>query len=280
MENQSNITNQEQIEYWNGEVGQRWRDYHSQIEAMLSPFTKILFDEIGDIEGKNALDIGCGAGETSQILSQSGANVTGIDISAPLLSIARNRNIANSNFIEADATIYEFEADKFDRAISRFGVMFFIEPITSFLNISKSLKTGAKLRFVCWQSPNQNQWVYAPLKALDGIAEAGAAQHPDDPGPFAFARKERVTEILTNSGFKDITHTPHMCKMQFAPNTGLHGGIDYLTKMGPASRAFTQLSEDKKEIAKAKLADSLKEFVKDNTLQLDGAIWLVEAIKI
>lgn len=280
MENQSDINNKEQIEYWNGEVGQRWRDYHSQIEAMLSPFTKILFDEIGDIEGKNTLDIGCGAGETSQILSQAGAVVTGIDISEPLLSVAKSRDILNSKFIEADATIYNFESNKFDMAISRFGVMFFIEPITSFINIAKSLKPNAKLRFVCWQAPNLNQWVYEPLKALEGIAQAGAAQHPDDPGPFAFARNERVIEILSNSGFCEINFTPHICKMQFAPNSGLFGGIEYLTKMGPASRAYTQLDEGKKEIAKSKLANALNEFVVDNTLQLNGAIWLVEAIKI
>tara|TARA_B100001971_G_scaffold49291_1_gene44533 strand:- start:1400 stop:2164 length:765 start_codon:yes stop_codon:yes gene_type:complete len=180
------------------------------MDEKLKPVSDILFKSIGNPEGRKFLDIGCGAGSTTIRLGElvsSTASVTGIDISEPMVSFAREKTktIDNVDFVMANAQTYEFGPDKFDGAMSRMGVMFFADPIQAFSNIHSALNRDAFLAFACWAPVEEGELTDLLLRtALKHTGkphnDSGAAVGPD-----AFNDKEYVKSILSSSGFSNLS---------------------------------------------------------------------------
>ena len=140
------MTNAEQIEYWNGDAGKRWAQEDDTMARLLHPVSEALLEHAA-VEGcQNALDVGCGGGSQSLMLAQKlgpGAQVLGVDISEPMLQVARGKAAeadparADISFLQADAATYDFGSQEFDLVFSRFGVMFFDDPVGAFRNLHK-----------------------------------------------------------------------------------------------------------------------------------------------
>lgn len=200
--------NAAQRAYWNGEPGRNWVANQSDLDAMLAEVTALLLDEIAPAAGSRLLDVGCGAGETTVALARlvgPGGMVTGIDISEPLLGLARARaeaaDLGNVLFLHADAAVHRFEPESVDRIVSRFGVMFFADPAAAFRNLATALRPGGEIVFVAWAEPARNPWFSLPLEAAVerlGPPEPVAA---DAPGPTAFRDIGRVVGLLEAAGF-------------------------------------------------------------------------------
>ena len=280
------MSNQAQIEYWNGETGERWARRNDMMSRLLKPVAQLLLDH-ADIEGRTrALDVGCGGGSQSrELAARLGANasVMGVDISGPLLEVARNRSQATSadhaavDFVEADAASYPFEANSFDLVFSRFGVMFFEDPVAAFSNIHSALQPGARLAFCCWQNVQKNDWVLQPLQAAFEHIPAPPKPDPHAPGPFAFADPDRVRSILSASGFVDIELAPRDITMQFGEFPSLEENASDLMQIGPIAGLIAEQDEATREKVAAAVTNALAPFFKDGTLHLPGAIWLVTA---
>src|SRR5260221_4839650 len=148
--------NTQQIEYWNGNAGERWASSYPLLDRALSTINSAFLSFIGAESGERVLDVGCGNATATLALAQAVGDkgrVTGIDISGPMLRVARERargSAANVEFIEADASAYTFNPD-YDVAASRFGVMFFSDPEVAFANIRNALAPNGRLAFVCWR---------------------------------------------------------------------------------------------------------------------------------
>src|SRR6266536_2828429 len=201
--------NADQIAYWNGPGGQRWADRQAAQDILLRPVLDILIDRARLKVGERVLDIGCGSGATSIAFAQRVApsgHVFGVDVSGPMLARARAsapKDLA-VDFVLADATVYPFEPASFDLLASRFGVMFFADPVLSFANMRKALRPAGRLAFACWREPRENAWMMAPLQAVYKHVPKLPPQGPEDPGPFAYSSQERVHRILGAAGFTDI----------------------------------------------------------------------------
>ncbi|MEA2917550.1 MAG: hypothetical protein QOJ15_9631 [Bradyrhizobium sp.] len=164
--------------------------------------------------GESVLDIGSGGAETALDLAGAVApdgSVVGIDLSAAVLAFARRAaaTCERVQFVYADAQLFPFEPTSFDAAFSRFGVMFFADPIAAFINIRGSLRPNGRLAFVCWRALEENALDFLPLKAASAHLPLQAAHDPDAPGPFAFADPDRVRGILQRAGFRQIEITAH-----------------------------------------------------------------------
>jgi SAM-dependent methyltransferase len=162
--------------------------------------------------GENILDIGCGGGATTLELARLVApngKVVGIDVSAAVLAFARRaaQGCERVRFIQADAQAFPFEPASFDAAFSRFGVMFFADPIATFINIRRSLRPNGRLAFVCWRALEENPLDILPLRAASPHLPPQPAHDPDAPGPFAFANPDRLRGILERAGFGNIEIT-------------------------------------------------------------------------
>jgi ubiquinone/menaquinone biosynthesis C-methylase UbiE len=191
-------------------VRQSWIKNDGIMDEKLKPVSDILFESIGIPEGRKFLDIGCGAGSTTIRLGgliRSGASVTGIDISEPMVSFAQEKAnaIDNVDFVLGNAQTYEFGPDKFDGVLSRMGVMFFADPIQAFSNIHSALNKGAFLTFACWAPVEEGELTDLLLRTA--LKHTGKSHNDSGTavGPDAFNDKEYVKSILSSSGFSNLS---------------------------------------------------------------------------
>jgi len=271
------MDNTQQIEFWNGPGGQKWAQLNDSTELMLSYITAALMPFAAAKPGERVLDIGCGCGTTSTALAQSvgaGGAVTGVDISKPMLEVARKRAGANMNFVEADASAHAFKPE-YDLIFSRFGVMFFADPKAAFANIRTALKPGGRVAFVCWRSPLENAWAARPLAVAMDLLPPQETVDPTAPGPFAFADRARLTSILTGAGFKDVKLEP------LDTVSGMGATADQAAaaslNIGPLSRAAGGLDDGTKAKIHARVREALAEFKTPAGITPPAACWLVSA---
>ncbi|MEO9469595.1 methyltransferase domain-containing protein [Parasphingorhabdus sp.] len=270
------MSNEEQIEYWNDNAGEKWAEHQAALDAMLAPATSVLIEAAAIQPGERVLDIGCGTGETSLIAVEAGAQVTGVDVSEPMLELARSRADGRAQLLLADASEYQSDT-VFDLIMSRFGVMFFEDPAAAFANIRKNLKPDGRMVFACWQSPKVNDWVMVPMKAIKPLMPEAPETDPYAPGPFAFADSERLDGILQTAGFENIEITAHVVDVCLTQSGGVDGAVDFSSQIGPASRALGEVDETLRPKLLAALKEGLAPHDKDGRVTLPGGIWLVKA---
>jgi SAM-dependent methyltransferase len=244
--------------------------------------SKALIDRTAAKAGDRILDVGCGCGSTSIALAQQVAPsgfVLGIDISGPML--ARARELAPEgapvDFALADATVYPFDPESFDLLVSRFGVMFFAEPVVSFANLRRALRPSGRLAFACWREPRENPWMMAPLQAIYRHVPKLPLQGPEDPGPFAFASEERVNRILGDAGFKAIAMEPVALSFDIAVGRGLDAAVQAALQIGPGSRALDGHPAETRAAAAKSVKEMLTPYVRGQSVPLAGSIWIVTA---
>jgi SAM-dependent methyltransferase len=279
---QGHERNADQIAYWNGPGGQRWSDRQAAQDRLLAPVSDVLISHIAAKPGERILDVGCGCGGLSIALASKVApdgSVLGVDISAPMLARARETAPAGLpvEFVLADATVHPFEPGGFDCLVSRFGVMFFADPVASFTNMHRALKPSGRVAFACWREPKQNPWMMTPLQAVYRHVPKLPPQGPDDPGPFAFASEERVTRILAEAGFRDVALEPRELSLDIAIGKGLEAAVQSALEIGPANRALEGHPQEVREAARQSVREILTPYRQGDRVALPGAIWLVSA---
>jgi ubiquinone/menaquinone biosynthesis C-methylase UbiE len=267
--------NEEQSALWNGLAGRGWVDAQNALDRMFHQFENLLIDG----NARRVLDVGCGTGGTTLAfahrLGENGRCV-GIDISEPMLAAARARaeheNIP-ATFIQADAQTFDFELEVFDWIASRFGVMFFQDPVQAFSNLRQAAAPGATLRFAAWRSPEENPFMTAAERAVAPFLPAQPARQPDAPGQFAFADPNRITRILEESGWKeiDIRRIDVPCSFSAAD-------LDqYLARIGPLGRFVQSLDASTREQLLATVRSAFDTYVEDSEVHFTAACWLVGA---
>ena len=281
------MKNATQIEFWNGETGQNWVSHDALMEAMLQPLGEAVMDSLSPKPGEHVLDIGCGCGHTSLSLGDrvgAEGSVTGIDISAPMLAVAsqlateHNAGHKSVQFLEADAQTHCFTPEVYDAAFSRFGVMFFEDPVAAFTNIRASLRPSGRLAFCCWQPRAVNPFMTVPAMAALELLPAPPEIPPRTPGPFAFEEADYVAEILTEAGFEHVTVTPLRQPLTFGRGMSLEDIVERLVEIGPIAQMVREASEDLQQPVRDKVVDAVAPFYQAGSgMTLEGQFWLVTA---
>ena len=274
--------NADQIAYWNGPGGVRWAERQASQDILLAPVAEILIDRAKPAPGERVIDVGCGSGATTNAFAQKvglSGHVFGIDVSGPMLDRARQvtPQEAPVDYALADATVYPFDPESFDLLASRFGVMFFADPVRSFANLRRALRPTGRLAFACWREPRENPWMMTPLQAVYQHVPKLPQMAPEDPGPFAFASEERVRRILGESGFKDIALEACPLALDLAIGRGLEAAVQGALEIGPASRALDGHPAEVRAAAANTVRETLARFVDGSSVRLPGSIWLVTA---
>lgn len=274
--------NADQIAFWNGVAGRHWTERQSVQDILLSPVTEKLIARIDAQAGQRVLDIGCGTGAISIELARRVApagHVLGIDISVPMLERARQLTGKDlpADYVLADATVYPFDPASFDLMVSRFGVMFFADPVLSFRNLRSALRPDGRLVFACWREPRENGWMMTPLMAVYKHVPKLPQLGPEEPGPFAFADDARVKRILSEAGFVDIAMEACPLSFDVAAGRGLEAAVQGALEIGPASRALEGHPPEVVAAAVQSIRETLTPFVQGQSVLLPGAIWLVTA---
>ena len=203
------IINDDQYEFWNKGIGQKWVKEDDAINERFTILTKEIFSRASIKKNDKVLDIGCGGGitsfEASKLAGKDGY-VLGADISEILLNLAKKNfsNIKNLEFQYCDVQNYNFENNFFNKVISRFGVMFFLYLIVAFKNIYNSIQNGGSLHFVCWTNVLENEFFTAAANIIIKHLNREFPKVTRTPGPFAFSETKYVKQILNASGFENI----------------------------------------------------------------------------
>ncbi len=272
--------NSAQIDYWNATAGQTWAQLQRELDAQIEPLGLEALRVLAPVTGEHIVDIGCGCGQTSlDLAARVGPTgvVVGVDISIPMLAIACQRSlpiaVRRPDFRQLDAQSEDLGQGVFDAAYSRFGVMFFSEPVTAFANIRASLKPGGRLGFVCWRALNENPWMKAPMDAALPFIPPIAPSDPTLPGPFAFADANRIRDILSEAGFGSLAIKPFDARIGGAD---LEQTVALGLKVGPLGAAVREHPEYADRVRSA-VRDSLSQFLTPNGILMPAAVWIVLA---
>jgi len=275
-----------QVTDWNGQSGERWVANQARLDHMLAVFGDAAIQAAAPTEGEQVLDVGCGAGASSLALAARvgpRGHVLGVDISTPLIerAMALAPSGAPVTFQLADAGSVALPQAAFDLLYSRFGVMFFEDPVTAFAHMRRALKPAGRLAFVCWRAAAENDWGRLPLDAVRDLVPLPASPDPEAPGPFSFADSDRVRRILAAAGFVDIAITPFDHAIPFGQGVTREAAIDDALEMafevGPLSRVLADQSEEIRTRASAAVRAAYATRPGERSVMIDGAAWIVTA---
>lgn len=270
--------NLDQVTYWNQAAAPAWVELNEDLDRQIAPLGAATLAALAPRPGETILDIGCGCGQSALALAEAvGATgrVVGVDISAPMLAVARRRAEAAAvhlTFLEADAQVHPFEPGSMDAAYSRFGVMFFEDPAAAFANIRKALKSDGRIAFLCWRALAENPWMTVPMNAGLKHLPPRPPPVPDAPGPFAFADGERLRGLLTAAGFADIEIKAHDQKLRNDPAATFRTAL----RVGPLG-AMLRETPDARERVEADVRAAILEHLEDGQVTMDSATWIVTA---
>ena len=273
--------NTEQVEFWNGAGADRWVRHQELLDRTLEPYGRALLDVARPQSGECVLDVGCGCGWTSLVAAEAvGARgaVLGVDVSAPMLDRARQRakaaGLSNATFTVADASTHPF-AGTFDLLMSRFGVMFFADPVAAFRNLRGALRPGGRVTFVCWAPVADNHWFRVPMASAGTVVPLPEPTPPGAPGPFSFADPARVREVLAGAGFADASVEPSSPDFTLGPD--LDTAATNSVETGPVSRLLIDVDEPTRARVRAAIRDALKPYAGPRGVLLPAKTWIVRS---
>ncbi len=273
-----------QVSIWNHEVGSAWVTHSDHFDASLGPCGDAVLRALDVQPGERVVDVGCGAGATTLQLAAAAAPgaVLGVDLSEPMLGLAAHRaatqGVANATFSAHDVEAAPLDAATFEVAFSRFGVMFFNDPVRAFTHIRGSLVAGGRLGFVCFQMPFDNPFIIVPIMAAAPILRMGPPPPLTEPGPFSFADPARVTAILTSAGFGSVAIEPGPTSMDLGAADDLSAMALRLLEQNPsAAEVFAVATPSDQAAAVAAAAEALVPHVVDGRVTMAAATWIVTA---
>lgn len=271
--------------YWNKEGGRTWVAHIDQIETLNAPLSTISLERAMPQAGEVVLDVGCGGGATSRHLAErvhSGGSVLGVDISATILAVARERSghLSNLRFEVGDTQTMDLGEHVFDLVYSRFGVMFFQDAIAAFANLHRAIKPTGRLTFLSWRAAAENPWMQRPVTAIQEIfpppqSATPSVPDPNAPGPFSLSESERIHQVLQAAGYTAV-------QVEALDEHMRMGGVDeamslILGMMGPSADEISLATHEQVTDLHDALRSIVTHFETADGVAMPCAAWLVSA---
>ena len=274
--------NEDQRTRWNGIDGEYWARQQEHLDRTLAPVTGPLLAFAEPRAASTVLDVGCGCGATTIELARAvgpSGRIVGVDISEPMLARAKERlrEFANTTCLLGDAADLPLQDFSAELIVSRFGVMFFGDPVAAFANLRTGLVPGGRLRFACWRPIHENPWLQIPLHAVYEHTPRLPKPDPEEPGPFSFADVARVMRVLSAAGFTPPSFTPQDVQLDIAAGGTLEDAVLQSAGMGPSKRALADQPEDVRAAAIESIRRALTPYATEVGVKLPAALWLVAA---
>jgi SAM-dependent methyltransferase len=275
--------NVDTIRWWAQNEGPHYVAEKDRYDDLLSAFNDVLFDAADLQPGERVLDVGCGTGattiEASTRVRPAGA-LLGIDVSPPMLTVARKRaaaaGVPEAAFVEADAQVHRFDDGSFDVVISRNGLMFFDDPPSAFANLARALHAGGRIAFLAPEGPHRSEWIMVAGVAAAPYIGIPQGLGPNTPGPYGLADPDRTRTILDEAGFNDIRIEAVTRPMRIG--TDVDDAIDFIRTMPRVVELLAAAPTDDQQAAIGAVRDALEPYVSETGVVMhNNGEWLVTA---
>ncbi|MFJ3224585.1 class I SAM-dependent methyltransferase [Streptomyces sp. NPDC086783] len=262
---------------WNGAAGNAWVAAQDMLENLFRPLEELLVESVAAAPGDRVLDVGCGTGSTTLAIARRlgpSSRCVGLDISEPVLGAARERaerEQAPVSFILGDAQEHAFDPGAFDAVVSRFGVMFFPDPVRAFANLRQAAADDALLRAIAWRGPEDNPFMTTAERAAAPLLPDLPVRRPDEPGQFGFADADRVSSVLRESGWSDVDIRPIdvTCVL---PEAEL---VRYFSSLGPVGLRLREADEQTRAQVVAMVRPAFEPYVHGADVRFTAACWML-----
>jgi SAM-dependent methyltransferase len=275
------VANAEQAEDWNGPHGDHWVRHADRYDALSQRITPHLMETAAIGPEDRVVDVGSGCGMTSRLAARaaSSGSVLGMDLSGAMLAEAERRaradGFSNVRFEQGDVQVHVFPPAAFDLAISKFGVMFFEDPVAAFANVASALRPGGRMAFVCWQDLDRNEWLMVPAGAVLAYVPFPDLGPEGAPGAFSLGDPERIRQVLAEAGFED-TRINEIAERVFLGDNAADA-TEFLRGTGMARLLFEGVDAETERKAVDAVRGVLEAHEAPEGVWLGSAAWLVSA---
>jgi SAM-dependent methyltransferase len=269
---------QQQSAGWQGTGGNMWVEAQELLDQMFQPIEDLLMQGL-PADTRRLLDVGCGTGATTLAAARRlgpDSHCAGIDISGAVIEAARERAAqarSNACFIQDNVQSHAFEPASYDTIISRFGVMFFDDPVAAFRNLRLAARGNATLRLITWRSAEDNPFMTTAERSAAALLPQLPVRVPDEPGQFGFADRDRVRTILEQSGWERIDIEPLDVVCSF-PEKEL---LRYITRMGPVGRLLQTVDDHTRQQVASTARAAFEPFIHGDEVRYTAACWDIRA---
>jgi SAM-dependent methyltransferase len=254
--------------------------YAAGFDEEIAPHNQLFRAAAAVGPGDHVLDIGCGTGQSTREAARAArdASALGVDLSAESLALARRlseqEGLLNISFEQADAQVCRFAAQQFDLAISRFGVMFFADPMAAFANIAAALRPGGRLVALIWQERERNEWSTAVRQAL--AAGAPVTDSPDGgPDPFSLGKTALAEGILAAAGFSDVGFADVQEPVYYGPDQAF--AMNFVLGLRDCREILASLDAQAAEQARERLKTVIAEHDTGHGVYFGSSAWIISA---
>jgi ubiquinone/menaquinone biosynthesis C-methylase UbiE len=212
--------------------GSRARDWADIQEGTVAPVYDAVFSAAQVGAGTRYGDMGCGAGLAAMKAAALGATVSGLDASAALLAIARERT-PSGDFHLGELESLPFEDGAFDLTTGFNSFQYAADPIAALREAKRVTRPGGTVVVVTWGEPAG----MAAASIVGALKPLLPPAPPQAPGPFALSSREAITAFAEQAGLKVARILDVDCPWHYRDlDTALRG----LDASGVAERARAQ----------------------------------------
>ncbi len=279
--------NEEAVEAWSGVLFDRWAKYRDVLAISIQPFSDAAYGLCRPQPGERVLDVGCGLGETTLALAEMVGPegvVVGVDagerFTGAAATEAANAGVGHVSYMTGDVQVADL-GGPYDLAFSRFGTMFFANPVAALRNVRSSLRPGGRLCMVVWRSKLANEWLHRGELVVDQYLER--PEETDEPtcgpGPFSMANADTTTDIVAAAGFEQTAL--HRCDIDYLMGADLDGAIEVVMAIGPAGELIRLAGDEAEQIRpklESELRDAYADLVRDDGVWAHASTWIVTAV--
>jgi ubiquinone/menaquinone biosynthesis C-methylase UbiE len=281
---QTSSPNASEVQYWNSARTRPWADEYEAIDRLFAGLTRVALDHAAPKPGERVIDIGCGSGSTVlELAARVGRSgyVLGADVSKPSVERARERiaaaGLRQAEIMLCDVSTHMFAANSFDLVFSRFGVMFFSDPVSTFANIRKAVKPDGRLALAVFRTLQENKWATAIVAAVRHLLPPITPPGPEEPGQFSWGDAARVHRILETAGFQNVSLTSYDIAMPLAGRGEAAEAASFMSRIGPVVRATGEASAEQQQEVRAALETFFRSHEGPEGIVFQGAISIVTA---
>jgi ubiquinone/menaquinone biosynthesis C-methylase UbiE len=278
--------NEEAITAWDGPLFDRFLRFQPLIEGGFAAHGEAAMKRLAPQPGQRVLDIGCGFGDTTRALAglvAPGGTAVGLDAAPRFIEHAREAaaeaGVDNASFAVADIQTLE-PGEPFDKAFSRFGTMFFANPVAAMRNVRQSLVPGGQLAMVVWRQREDNEWLYRAQRIVEEIVSR--PEEYDEPtcgpGPFSMANADTTSDVMQRAGFEDVAL--HRSDLPMTMGSDIDEAIEIVMALGPAGEIL-RLQGERAAHLHGRVDEALREGMADmataDGITAMSSTWIVTA---